>query len=439
MWYAISVATIVAQGFLKFFFLYKIFKPRFKKLVDISGFAGFLLIDVLAVMFITEVDPLTTLIGECVFVSITLIYTLIFLKGNILYKILANILAEIMIVISVLVAFAFMSVVLESSYIDMVSIYGIGLLGLYITSTMILLYEVFLGIKVLKTKLSQLLNIEWILILSVFLCSVVIGISTIHIVYSAQMDTLNSVLLLVIVLTFILVNILTLFLTARISAKNKEISNLKIVQLVSKQQEESIEEINSKYEEMRKIRHDLKNTVECVEILLDKGKVCEAKEFLAKSVNSSVLNTKTYVNTSESLVNAVLNNKLALCRELNINVDYRILASFAGIDKMSLSVILFNVLDNAIEAEKKIENPYINIEINNFGEYLALIVKNRINGSVLNTNKNLSTTKKDKLLHGIGTKRIKELAEDNGGIVGYYEEDDMFVCKVMIKRVNSDE
>ena len=36
-------------------------------------------------------------------------------------------------------------------------------------------------------------------------------------------------------------------------------------------------------------------------------------------------------------------------------------------------------------------------------------------------------------------KRIKELAEDNGGIVGYYEEDDMFVCKVMIKRVNIDE
>ena len=176
-----------------------------------------------------------------------------------------------------------------------------------------------------------------------------------------------------------------------VSAKNKEISNLKIVQLVSKQQEESIEEINSKYEEMRKIRHDLKNTVECVEILLDKGKVCEAKEFLAKSVNSSVINTKTYVNTSESLIDAVLNNKLALCRELNINADYRILASFAGIDKMSFSVILFNVLDNAIEAEKKIENPYINIEINNFGEYLALIVKNRIKGSVLNTNKRKQT------------------------------------------------
>ncbi len=439
MWYWISVAAIVAQGFLKFYFLYKVFKPRFKQITNIIGFVGFLLIDVLAVMFITEVDPLTTFIGESVFVAITLIYCLIFLKGNIFHKILLNIIVEVMIVISVLIAFAFMSAVLKSSYIDMVSVYGIGLLGLYITSTMVLLYEVLLGIKILKAKTSQLLNVEWMLILSVFLCSVAIGISTIHIVYSAEMNIVNSVLLLIITLTFILVNILTLFLTARITAKNKEISNLRITQLISRQQEESIEEINSKYEEMRKIRHDLKNTVECVEILLDSGKVYEAKEFLAKSINSSVLNTKTYVNTPESVINAVLNNKLAVCEEFNIPTDYRILASFTDIDKMSLSIILFNLLDNAIEAEKKIENPYIYIEITNFGEYLALIVKNRIKGSVLETNKNLSTTKKDKNLHGIGTKRIKELSEENGGIVGYYEEKDMFVCKVMIKRANSDE
>lgn len=439
MLYIVSVATIIAQGFLKFAFIYKIFQPRFKRLADILGFAAFLALDVAAVMNITETDLTGTLIGESIFIAVTLTYTLIFLRGNVLYKIIANTIAEIMIAVSVMVAVAFMGAVLRSSYSDIISAYDIGILGVYITSTMILLYEVLLGIKILKAKASELLNIEWMLILSVFLCSVTIGVSTIHIVYTAQMNVVNSVLLLVITLTFILLNILTLFLIGRISAKNKEISNLRIVQLISKQQEENIEEINAKYEETRKIRHDLKNCVECVEMLLDYGKTEEAKRFLKKSFGSSALNTRTYVNTPESVINAVINNKLAVCEELNIAADYRILASFEGVDSMSLCIILFNVLDNAIEAERKVDNPYINIEIINYGEYLSLAVKNRISSSVLKTNKNLSTTKKDKDLHGIGTRRIKELVEENGGIVGYYEEKDMFVCKVMVKRMKTDD
>lgn len=434
MWFLINMTAVCLQAFFKIFCLYKIFEPKFSRGINLSAFWGFVALDSALVALIPETSVLSTFLAETLFTAVALVYTLIFLKGNVFLKIIVNIIIEVMIIVSVLVGFALISCVTESSFITVAIYPDTSRAGLLTVSTLIFIYEILVLIRLFKNKSSKLMLAEWMLIISVFVCSVIIGISLLQLGMSIEPTTENLILMFIIILTFIAINILTLFLLTNISKKNSEISDLRVNRLVALQQEQSIAQINSKYEEIRKIRHDYKNCVECVTTLMDKGQYDEARDYLTHSLSSSVIRPQSYVNIPNKIIGAVVNNKLATCEKLGIKASYRIFADFEGFNDRDLSVVLFNIFDNAIEAEATVREPYIEFEIKNVNDYLSVVVKNRIEKSVLKSNKALSTTKKDKALHGIGTKRIKELVEKNNGILGYYEEENMFVCTVMMSR-----
>ena len=60
-------------------------------------------------------------------------------------------------------------------------------------------------------------------------------------------------------------------------------------------------------------------------------------------------------------------------------------------------------------------------------------MKNSIEGSVIQNNPNLITTKKDKHLHGLGTKIIKDIAKKYNGMADFFENDDFFICHIILK------
>lgn len=71
------------------------------------------------------------------------------------------------------------------------------------------------------------------------------------------------------------------------------------------------------------------------------------------------------------------------------------------IDAMNLCVLIWNLLDNAIEGERKEEEEKeIQFEISNYKGYLKIEYKNRIHKSVLKDNPNLITSKKIKIIMG---------------------------------------
>ncbi|MBP5363306.1 MAG: GHKL domain-containing protein [Ruminococcus sp.] len=60
------------------------------------------------------------------------------------------------------------------------------------------------------------------------------------------------------------------------------------------------------------------------------------------------------------------------------------------------------LLENAIEAEKSIENPIIRFHIFQKAGYDCFKIENIVDKDVLAVNPELNTTKADKHLHGIG-------------------------------------
>lgn len=92
------------------------------------------------------------------------------------------------------------------------------------------------------------------------------------------------------------------------------------------------------------------------------------------------------------------------------------------------------MLDNAIEASISINSPKIEFSIKNNGNYLCILVRNKIEKSVLDENNELRTTKKDSSMHGFGLYSVEKIVEKYDGIKSIYERNGYFTVDVWLKR-----
>lgn len=92
------------------------------------------------------------------------------------------------------------------------------------------------------------------------------------------------------------------------------------------------------------------------------------------------------------------------------------------------------MLDNAIDASEKLEaiKPEIVLNISKKSGYYSILVKNRIESSVLSSNKHLHTSKADKQHHGYGLKTVRLIAEAHNGMTDIYEKDSYFIVNVLL-------
>lgn len=192
------------------------------------------------------------------------------------------------------------------------------------------------------------------------------------------------------------------------------------------------DEIRILHENVRRIKHDMKNHLMVIASYLNAAEYVSAKEYASKILDK--LNAAhSYVETGNSLMNHILNEKLNKAREAGISVKAEIEnLTFAKMESIDFSAMLSNILDNAIEACKNESAPEINVVISVRRGYETILVKNKITGSVLGKNPELATEKPDKERHGMGVSQIKGIAEKYKGLCDFYEEDGFFCACVFI-------
>lgn len=192
------------------------------------------------------------------------------------------------------------------------------------------------------------------------------------------------------------------------------------------------EEIRTLHQNVRKLKHDMKNHMMVLASYLNSNDIEAAKTYTSEILDK--LNAMhSYIETGNSLLNHILNEKLELARECGISVQAEIeILSFASMRSIDFSALLTNLLDNAIEAGKKEENPELRIRIAAERGYQTIRIKNRITASVLDKNPELSSTKEEKELHGFGIPQIREIVDHYNGMYDFYEEDGFFCAGVFI-------
>lgn len=185
-------------------------------------------------------------------------------------------------------------------------------------------------------------------------------------------------------------------------------------------------DVRSLHQSMRRLKHDMKNHLMVIASCLNSGDDASAKTYISKILDK--LNAvHSYIETGNSILNHILNEKLNYARENGISIKAEIEnLSFKKMESLDFSALLSNILDNAVRACADEEAPEICVIISKRREYETILVKNKISVSVLKENPELKTTHPDKASHGMGVPQIKAITEKYGGMCDFYEKDGYF-------------
>ena len=122
--------------------------------------------------------------------------------------------------------------------------------------------------------------------------------------------------------------------------------------------------------------------------------------------------------SSNKMLDLILNKYIVVCQQKNIKFTYEAkTANLSYIDDSELSVILNNILDNAVEAAERSTEKRVELSLRNVNGMDILSVENSSDKSPKHLDDTLFTTKSDADNHGFGTKIIKRHAEQNHGSV----------------------
>lgn len=102
-----------------------------------------------------------------------------------------------------------------------------------------------------------------------------------------------------------------------------------------------------------------------------------------------------------------------------------------------MHILFENLIDNAIEGMAGSDGKSLYVQISASDEYIRIDVYNSVTCNILLDNKELHTTKLDKIRHGYGVKNIKAIVDKYDGCVEYeYFEPKTIRCMVILTKSN---
>lgn len=230
------------------------------------------------------------------------------------------------------------------------------------------------------------------------------------------------------------------------------------------------DEVETMYRKMRGWRHDYHNHIQTLKAYMDLRQYEQASLYLDR-LETDLTTVDTVLKTGNVMVDAILNSKLTLLQERHIPTDATALVPqdipISGID---LSVLIGNLLDNAMEACLLLpkEHRFIRIYIDIVKKQLYISVTNSMAGKATQKNRRPDQAKSKVLptpftaayallrwhpandsqpssvspsaekrepthgRHGFGLVRIDSIVRKYNGYLNRQTEDGVFATEVML-------
>lgn len=221
----------------------------------------------------------------------------------------------------------------------------------------------------------------------------------------------------------------------KVNFSNKQETERRMLNMQLKQQQSEIRQLDLQYKSLSKLQHDFNNKINCIHSLMLSEEYDKAIDYSEKLLGENSSFYFNFIKCSSSIVNAVVNSKFGKANEFGIKTSCRIVIAIPEYLEYDLSILLSNLLDNAIEAcQKNIHKSHIILSISEIGGYYRITVKNTIDKPVLKVNNKLETRKADKQKHGWGLKSIYDITENYNGNMDIYEDNEMFVVDILLMK-----
>ncbi len=165
-------------------------------------------------------------------------------------------------------------------------------------------------------------------------------------------------------------------------------------------------------EAVRRLRHDMKNHLFCIQDLLSRGEKQELAAYL-EELNTRLSKNAGDISLGNEIADAICWEKARLAEEkgIRITADGKI-SSKTEILPTDICTIFANALDNALEylENSGLANPWIHIGIQNQGNLLCLVFENPVADNIVLPVEG-KTTKNPQHHQGLGLSNIRQAAE----------------------------
>jgi len=236
-------------------------------------------------------------------------------------------------------------------------------------------------------------------------------------IYELPLELLNKMFyrLIILALFMFVLNILLFYLLDNIIEREQEIQKNKNLIEQAEYVNMMYHSISEERERQKAQAHDHLNHLNVVLNLAREGNNVNEIKYLEELIGNET-ECIDIIDTGNPVINAVLNIKYKEAQDKGIM--FPIVAddlSNLPIKCSNLVTILSNILDNAIEAVKDLDNKKIQMRITRSDDLLSIDSSNPYKGVIPDV-KHRFTTKKAKQYHGFGLSNIRHAVEDSGGV-----------------------
>lgn len=186
------------------------------------------------------------------------------------------------------------------------------------------------------------------------------------------------------------------------------------------------------YNEARIIRHDTKHYFNIIRNLIETGEYDEVKNYIDNLLHYK-FQPINIIFIHNTILDSVINEKMSYCssRKIELSVKVKSKLLIENNEKaVDIALVLYNLLDNAIEATIKYGGKKIEMELFSVNSMNHVFITNQIKKSILENNSNMHTSKKEKELHGFGIKSVYVILEKYDGKLIYSEDGNRFITHI---------
>lgn len=211
--------------------------------------------------------------------------------------------------------------------------------------------------------------------------------------------------------------------------------DLQIMSLQNRLVRENYEQIKTHLQQIGSIKHEVRNHLSAMQLLLKNERYTEAINYLDRYTEKvNTVNESIYHDNL--LLNSIVSTLIYKSRELGVRVELDLKASPANIADLDLYSLFTNIITNALDSCELIPEEtdrFIKLAISEKEPYFNMMCINSVAGERIQIDGKFQTTKEGKG-HGYGLKVVERIVYDYDGIfdIDYHEN----VFRVMVSLKN---
>ncbi|MDE6953771.1 MAG: GHKL domain-containing protein [Erysipelotrichales bacterium] len=280
----------------------------------------------------------------------------------------------------------------------------------------IMIFKLLIKIKIIPDK--RIVNTNWLLFNTVN----VVVLSAYIIFFGFSLIEIDTILIIYIFVIFIILWLCLLKLINKTILLNEENNQLELINMANKNSEILLENFNKEREEIKEIKHDLKNHFNIINSLETIENIREYVE----DIRGDLMKVKeNNFYTGNATIDAILSIKYVEYSYVHFIVEVDI--KEIKIIPKDIASILFNLIDNAVE-NASLKNKDIHISIVQQNEEIVISISNHVDEIPS------FKTKKGKE-HGYGLKIVRGIVQKYQGDLSINIVDDVVIVHMILKNI----